>query len=114
MKSRKGKKKTGIPSIISQSENPVFDAKGIAKVLNAQYKKVFCDATHSSKIYTSNCRTSETMPPECIDFNVIVGLLENIKAYKASEPDGISGTMLKCCANWYERSVLFECWLMML
>ena len=98
VKSKRGKK-TGISSIISQSGDLVFDAKGIANALNAQYKKVFCDATHSSKIYTPNCRTSETMPPVCIDYNGIVGLLENIKANKASGPDGISGTMLKCCAK---------------
>ena len=34
-----------------------------------------------------------------VNYNGIVGLLSNIKAHKASGPDGISGTMLKRCAK---------------
>ena len=44
-------------------------------------------------------RTSETMLPVQINYHGVVGLLQKIKVQKACGPDGISGTILKNCAQ---------------
>ena len=94
----KRSKKSGISSIISECGNVVHSARDIANILNTQYKRIFCEEDNSHTPFVSE-RTSETMVPVQISYQGIVGLLRNIKVKKAYGPDGISGAILKHCAN---------------
>ena len=97
VKTKRGKK-SGISSILSQNGDVIRDPKGIANILNSQYRTVFCNE-NKSEIPTVYSRTSERMPPVDITFYGIVGLLKKIKVQKAGGPDGICGAILKYCAK---------------
>ena len=99
VKTKRGQR-PGIQSILSDNGKIVHDAQTIANILNTQYKKVFGSSnTDQSQIPLAACCTSEVMQPVVFNYYGIVGLLDKIKVHKACGPDGISGAILKYCAN---------------